>query len=450
MQSGVRKKEQQQESALFRSKIPISDPKPRTKLPGTHSTSSRFNDKGQGVKLERLPAIFKYPSSQWLDIFLFKIRQCQSVFNFKDPLSDAASKDVKREALQDIISYLKATNHPFNTEVYEAIFKMFELNLFRPLPPKEKYIDGIFDPEDEDETYEEAWLHLQYVYEFFLLFLGLPMFDREVAKQFVTPPFVLKILELFDSEDPRERNQLKMVLHKLYSRFVQMRGHIRKHISHILLIFVYDTERHNGIAELLEILGSIVNGFQTPLKEEHRTFLFKAIMPLHSSKNVIQFHKQLMYCINEYLTKDESLAAEILHQLIRYWPTYGTNKQLAFMFEMGELLATVNLSRLEKCKDLLFKRLGTCMESPHFQISEKAMDIFYNNVAFRRFFNMHVATQLSYFYEVLKRVSTNHWHRNTRILAEIVLSKLKEVTPSLYASAEEEYLCSLAVRNGTD
>lgn len=118
------------------------------------------------------------------------------------------------------------------------------------------------------------------------------------------------------------------------------------------------------------------------------------------------------------------------------------------MFEIGELLGSVNLSRLEKCKDLLFKRIGTCMESPHFQISEKAMDIFYNNVAFRRFFNMHVATQLSYFYEVLKRVSTTHWHRNTQLLAEIVLSKLKEVTPSLYASAEEDYLCSLKGKNG--
>ncbi len=34
--------------------------------------------------------------------------------------------------------------------------------------------------------------------------------------------------------------------------------------------FVYETERHNGIAELLEILGSIINGFALPLKEEHK------------------------------------------------------------------------------------------------------------------------------------------------------------------------------------
>ncbi len=33
---------------------------------------------------------------------------------------------------------------------------------------------------------------------------------------------------------------------------------------------MFETERHNGIAELLEILGSIINGFAQPLKEEHK------------------------------------------------------------------------------------------------------------------------------------------------------------------------------------
>jgi serine/threonine-protein phosphatase 2A regulatory subunit B' len=37
---------------------------------------------------------------------------------------------------------------------------------------------------------------------------------------------------------------------------------------------VYETERHNGVAELLEILGSIINGFALPLKEEHKVALF--------------------------------------------------------------------------------------------------------------------------------------------------------------------------------
>ena len=46
-----------------------------------------------------------------------------------------------------------------------------------------------------------------------------------------------------------------------------------KKINNIFYRFVYETERHNGVAELLEILGSIINGFALPLKEEHKVSL---------------------------------------------------------------------------------------------------------------------------------------------------------------------------------
>lgn len=45
--------------------------------------------------------------------------------------------------------------------------------------------------------------------------------------------------------------------------------------------FVYETEHFNGVGELLEILGSIINGFALPLKSEHKQFLVKVLIPLH-------------------------------------------------------------------------------------------------------------------------------------------------------------------------
>lgn len=38
---------------------------------------------------------------------------------------------------------------------------------------------------------------------------------------------------------------------------------------------MYETEHFNGVGELLEILGSIINGFALPLKVEHKQFLVK-------------------------------------------------------------------------------------------------------------------------------------------------------------------------------
>lgn len=111
---------------------------------------------------------------------------------------------------------------------------------------------------------------LQIVYEFLLRYVVSNDTDAKVAKKYIDQQFVLKLLELFDSEDPRERDYLKTILHRIYGKFMVHRPFIRKAINNVFYRFVFETERHNGVAELLEILGSIINGFALPLKEEHK------------------------------------------------------------------------------------------------------------------------------------------------------------------------------------
>jgi len=76
--------------------------------------------------------------------------------------------------------------------------------------------------------------------------------------------------------------------------------------------FIYETEHHNGIAELLEILGSIINGFALPLKEEHKQFLLKVLLPLHKAKSLSVYHPQLTYCVVQFLEKDPSLSEAVI------------------------------------------------------------------------------------------------------------------------------------------
>lgn len=72
---------------------------------------------------------------------------------------------------------------------------------------------------------------------------------------FLRSRLLLQLLELFDSEDPRERDFLKTVLHRIYGKFLGLRAFIRKQINNIFLRFIYETEHFNGVGELLEILG---------------------------------------------------------------------------------------------------------------------------------------------------------------------------------------------------
>ena len=92
---------------------------------------------------------------------------------------------------------------------------------------------------------------------------------------------------------------------------MNLRSYIRRSINNVFFQFIYETERFNGIAELLEILGSIINGFALPLKEEHKLFLTRVLIPMHKVKSLSMYHPQLAYCIVQFLEKDAALTEEV-------------------------------------------------------------------------------------------------------------------------------------------
>ena len=40
--------------------------------------------------------------------------------------------------------------------------------------------------------------------------------DPKVVKKYIDTQFLVRLLDLFDSEDPRERDYLKTILHRIY------------------------------------------------------------------------------------------------------------------------------------------------------------------------------------------------------------------------------------------
>jgi len=137
------------------------------------------------------------------------------------------------------------------------------------------------------------------------------------------------------------------------------RSFIRKTISNVFYRFVYETERHNGVGELLEILGSIINGFAIPLKREHLQFLQCALIPLHIPKCVTLYHQQLSYCVIQFVEKDPDTAVPILNGLIRYWPWSSSAKQVLMMNELEEILELLGHEPLLLVRNVLFELVLT-------------------------------------------------------------------------------------------
>lgn len=109
----------------------------------------------------------------------------------------------------------------------------------------------------------------------------------------MTNKFLNCFIELFDSEDPRERDYLKTILHRMYGKFMALRPYIKQRIMNLLMRIVHDNDTHNGLTELLEILCSITSGLATPLRAEHSEFFKRVLIPLHKVKSLTGFNTQL-------------------------------------------------------------------------------------------------------------------------------------------------------------
>lgn len=116
-------------------------------------------------------------------------------------------------------------------------------------------------------------------------------------------------------------------------------------------------------------LRSIINGFALPLKEEHKVFLLKVLLPLHKAKSLSVYHPQLAYCVVQFLEKDPSLTEPVIRNLLKFWPKTHSPKEVMFLNELEEILDVIEPAEFQKVMDPLFRQLAKCVSSPHFQVS---------------------------------------------------------------------------------
>lgn len=389
--------------------------------------------------LKELPALRDAPPAKREELFIMKLQLCSVIFTFDDPTADKRGKDMKRQTLLELVDYVNtpAGQKIFTESVMGDLMACISANVCRALPPA----TDDFDPEEDEPVLEPAWPHLQVAYEFFLRFIVSSEVNAKAAKKYVDQKFCLQLVELFDSEDPRERDYLKTILHRIYGKFMSHRSFIRRAISNVFYRFVYETERHNGIGELLEILGSIINGFAIPLKKEHLQFLVRALIPLHKPKCVALYHQQLSYCIIQYVEKDADTATPILNGFFKCWPWSCSGKQVMFLNELEEILELLGADQLAQVSDMLFTNLARCLDSDHFQVVERALFLWNNEhlVNSGCLSRLNAQTVLPIIYGPLYKNSSGHWNATVEGLAQNVLKMYMEYDLVLYDKCTAAY-----------
>uniref|UniRef100_A0A8R7R1Z3 Serine/threonine protein phosphatase 2A regulatory subunit n=1 Tax=Triticum urartu TaxID=4572 RepID=A0A8R7R1Z3_TRIUA len=356
---------------------------------------------------EPLPSFREVPPSEKPALFLRKLSMCCVVFDFSDPTKDVKEKEVKRQTLLELVDYVTSATGKFPESVVQEVVNMVSTNLFRGPNPAPK----------ENKS---------------------PETDAKMAKRYVDQGFILRLLDLFDSEDPREREYLKTILHRIYGKFMVHRPFIRKAINNIFYRFIFETEKHYGIAELLEILGSIINGFALPLKEEHKSFLVRALIPLHKPKCVSMYHQQLSYCVTQFVEKDCKLADTVIRGLLKYWPITNSSKEVMFLGELEEVLEATQSAEFQRCMVPLFRQIARCLNSSHFQVAERALFL-WNNDHIEGLIKQNSKVLLPIILPSLERNTKGHWNQAVQSLSLNVRKIFLDHDPVLFEGCLKKF-----------
>lgn len=406
----------------------------------TQAEDLNANDSYTTNPFEALPSFRDVPSSEKHNLFIRKVYLCCHVFDFTDPTKNLKEKEIKRQTLLELVDYVSSANGKFSENAMQELIKMVSANLFRSpaAQPRENKAIEAYDLEEEEPSMDPAWPHLQIVYELFLRFVASPETDTKLAKRYIDHGFILKLLDNFDSEDPREREYLKTILHRIYGKFMVHRPFIRKSINNIFYRFIFETEKFNGIAELLEVLGSIINGFALPLKEEHKLFLVRVLIPLHKPKCLSMYHQQLSYCITQFVEKDSKLADTVIRGLLKYWPITNSTKEVMFLSELEEVLEATQLPEFQRCVVPLFRRIARCLSCSHFQVAERALYLWSNDHV-ENLIKQNRKAILPIIFPALEKNCRTHWNQAVQSLTNNVRKIFSDADPELFEECMRKF-----------
>ena len=58
------------------------------------------------------------------ELFIKKLEQASVLFDFSDPLSNVAAKDIKRDCLRELVEYISTNRNVITDAIYPVVFRM--------------------------------------------------------------------------------------------------------------------------------------------------------------------------------------------------------------------------------------------------------------------------------------------------------------------------------------
>ena len=187
----------------------------------------------------------------------------------------------------------------------------------------------------------------------------------------------------------------------------------------------------------LLLAGSVIKGFNLPLKQSNVVLYNDLLLPLHAVPGKIShlvpvlalFHEQLLLCVIEFINKEPRFLATAVTSVLKYWPTLqsgNSQKEVLLLHELGTLLESkqtldVMLDPTNRTlRGRVFRRLATSMSSDHSMVCERVL-LLWNNDKVLSLFDAAKVEVLTAISRPLLARALSHWNETVVKISIAVL-----------------------------
>lgn len=339
--------------------------------------------------------------------------------------------DGKKYLLKTTDIMIKEHSSQITSDFFDDIIEAFKSNCFRKTTNCKNMgelsnmkNDGIVQETNPVLFFDPHWCYVKYVYDIFLTMIHLPSFTLKYGKKYFTYEFLMSICNRIKCQNPYERRCIKVLLYKMYANFVPIRQRLRSVFANFLICEMMNDDHHIGVLEILEILDTIVAGFNRPFKPDSLNLLFECLIPLYSTNDVYIYDKPLGNCIKSYVEKDPMLSGQIIEILIKYLSPVNTDKTILIMTLIDDILEMTNHNLIKESTIMqVLKGLVNRQQTGKFIISEMILSMIQNVYIESLLRRLSLDNFIQFIGTILINTS-HHWNENIRSMSSMTCSNL--------------------------
>ena len=224
------------------------------------------------------------------------------------------------------------------------------------------------------------WENIKIIYDIFNAIISNEKMDPNILKHYIKYDFLNKLINIFKSDNEDEKEILKTIISKLYSKLSSRRKLIRGVIFNYFNFGVITLNKINGAVDLLDVMENIISQFSIPLKDEYINIFDNLLIPLHKMKKCYQYFDNLNRCILLFLEKDSNLAYNLLENLYAFFPSHNYKVKNLFLEEIIMILEYIDIKKIEKNFDKLMRVLVDSFLNFNNDLKNKALSFFENKI----------------------------------------------------------------------